>query len=101
VLPNGVNLLQRNPFAAPKASLREQNLPSAPLFVSYYHMESFKAAHLSFLFEMEGEDAVRAGRPITANPYDEDSVQGLLWAVGWLNTATLADVMGWVECPVG
>jgi hypothetical protein len=64
-------------------------------------MESFKAAHLSFLFEMEGEDALRDGTSITANPYEEETVQELLWALGWLKSATLADVLGRAECPVG
>jgi hypothetical protein len=53
-------------------------------------MESFTAANLSFLFEMEGEDAVRDGAPITANPYEQGAVQGLLWELGWLRSAVSA-----------
>ncbi len=63
-------------------------------------MESFKAAHLSFLFEMEGEDAVRAGVPITANPYDPDAVQAVLWDLGWLKAATPEDILRTAECLV-
>jgi hypothetical protein len=48
----------------------------------------------TFLREMEGREAARAGEPPSANPYEPNAHEHMHWLAGWIYVRRLAGAQG-------